>query len=277
MISFENFHCPHCGAEIRLSDNAKSLVCDGTNKTHCYDLSSSGYVNLAPPFQSGSGDSKEAVRSRTRFLESGGYAKVCEAIVEKVNKYRSGGLVVDAGCGEGYYTNNIAKSYGGDVVGFDLSKYGVEYAAKSARRQGITNSFFAVGSVFSIPIKDDSADGVVNIFAPCVEEEYARILKKGGVLITAGAGENHLIGLKRAIYDTTYKNTEREDMPKGMTLAEETTVSFLLALEDKELISALFSMTPYYYRTSEADLKKLSELEKLETEIEVKIKIFRKD
>ena len=38
------------------------------------------------------------------------------------------------------------------------------------------------------------------------EEEYARILKKGGVLITAGAGENHLIGLKRAIYDTTYKN-----------------------------------------------------------------------
>lgn len=277
MITFEKFRCPHCGAEMRLSDNAKSLICGGVNKKHCYDLSSSGYVNFAPPSQSGSGDSKEAVRSRTQFLESGGYAKVCEEIVETVNKYCCGGLVVDAGCGEGYYTNSIAKNYSGNVVGFDLSKHGVEYAAKSARRQGITNSFFAVGSVFSIPINDSSADGVVNIFAPCVEEEYARILKKGGVLITAGAGENHLIGLKRAIYDTTYKNTEREDMPKGMTLLEEKTVAFVLSIENRELISALFSMTPYYYRTSEADLKKLSMLDRLDTEIEVKIKIFSKD
>ena len=277
MISFENFRCPHCGAEIRLNEKGKSLVCDGLGKKHCYDLSSSGYVNFAPPSQSGSGDSKEAVRSRTSFLESGGYAKVCAAITDTVNKYCCGGLVVDAGCGEGYYTNNIAKGYNGEVVGFDLSKHGVEYASKSAHRQGIMNSFFAVGSVFSIPIADSSADGVVNIFAPCVESEYSRILKKSGVLITAGAGENHLLGLKKAIYDTTYKNTEREDMPKGMSLVEEITVAYMLSLEEKILISALFSMTPYYYRTSDADLKKLSELERLDTEVDVKIKIFRKN
>lgn len=277
MISFENFRCPHCGSEMRLNETKKSLVCDGTSKRHCYDLSASGYVNFAPPSQSGSGDSKEAVRSRTGFLESGGYAKVCEAVTRAVNKYCHGGLVLDAGCGEGYYTNNIARAYFGDVVGFDLSKHGVEYASKSARRQGITNSFFAVGSVFSMPVADGAADGVVNIFAPCVEEEYARILKKGGVLITAEAGENHLLGLKKAIYDTTYKNAEREDMPKGMTLVEEETVAYVLSIEDKALISALFSMTPYYYRTSEADFKKLSMLERLDTEVEVKIKIFRKD
>ena len=277
MVSFENFHCPHCKAEIIWGNSGKSLVCNGEKKHHCFDLSSSGYVNFSLPSQSGSGDSKEAVRSRTRFLESGGYSPICNTVSELVNKYCHGGLVVDAGCGEGYYTNSIAKNYGGDVIGFDLSKFGVEYASKSARRQNVSNSFFAVSSVFTLPIKSETCDGVVNIFAPCVEGEYARVLKKGGVLIVAGAGEDHLLGLKKAIYDTTYKNTEREDMPQGMMLVEERSVKFILKLDGKEDISDLFSMTPYYYRTSEADLKKMEALEELETEIDVKIKIFRKD
>lgn len=277
MISFDSFVCPHCGAPIGINESGKSLVCFGNVKKHCFDLASSGYVNLAPPSQSGSGDSKEAIRSRTRFLESGGYSPIRDAIVDKVKKYCKGGTVIDAGCGEGYYTNSIAQCYDGDVIGFDLSKFGVENAAKTARRKSIQNAFLAVSSVFTMPVADESADAVVNIFAPCVEEEYTRVLKKGGVLITAGAGEDHLLGLKRAIYDTTYKNTEREDMPEGLVLVEETNVSFELFIEQKELISDLFSMTPYYYRTSESDMKKLTELENLKTEIDVKIKIFRKD
>lgn len=277
MISFDSFVCPHCGAPIGINENGKSLVCRGSTKKHCFDLASSGYVNLAPPSQSGSGDSKEAIRSRTRFLESGGYSPIRDAVVDKVKKYCGGGLVIDAGCGEGYYTNAVAQAYNGDVMGFDLSKFGVENAAKTARRKSIKNAFFAVSSVFTMPIADESADAVVNIFAPCVEEEYTRVLKKGGVLITVGAGEDHLLGLKHAIYDTTYKNSEREDMPEGLCLVEEIRVAFELFIEQKELILDLFSMTPYYYRTSESDMKKLAELENLKTEIDVKIKIFRKD
>ena len=276
MISLENFRCPHCGESLALSENQKSVVCKGTAKRHCFDLSSSGYVNLAPPSQSGSGDSKEAVRSRTDFLESGGYLPVSREITSLVSKYCRGGLVVDAGCGEGYYTNNVAKEYGGDVVGFDLSKFGVEYAAKSAKRKQISNVFFAVSSVYTLPLADNCADGIVNIFAPCVESEYARVLKTGGVLITAEAGENHLLGLKEAIYDNAYKNNGREDMPTGMELVEEKDVRFNLVLDDKKLIKALFSMTPYYYRTNEADMKKLESLERLETSVDVKIKIFCK-
>ena len=262
---------------MELSENGKSLVCKGEKKRHCFDLASSGYVNFAPPSHSGSGDSKEAVRSRTAFLESDSYLKISNAVTESVLKYCSGGAVIDAGCGEGYYTNNIAAAYSGDVIGFDLSKFGADHAAKSARNKKNENSFFAVGSVFTLPIKDESVDAVVNIFAPCVESEYSRILKKGGALITAGAGENHLLGLKEAIYDTTYKNAERDDMPKGLTLAEEKRVSYVLKLTDKELIMALFSMTPYFYRTDEKGLKRLLELDALETEIDVLLKIYRKE
>ena len=277
MISFESFVCPHCGGKLGLNETGKSLVCNGEGKKHCFDLSSSGYVNFAPPSQSGSGDSKEAVRSRTRFLNSEAYAPIRDAVVALVKKYCCGGVVIDAGCGEGYYTNSIAQAYGGDVIGFDLSKFGVENAAKTAKRNSVENSFFGVGSVFSMPIADGCADAVVNIFAPCVEAEYSRVLNSQGVLITAGAGENHLLGLKRAIYDTTYKNTERDDMPQGLALVEEQTVAFDLALEGNEIILDLFSMTPYYYRTSESDMKKLSALDTLKTEIDVKIKVYRKE
>ena len=61
-----------------------------------------------------------------------------------------------------------------------------------------------------------------------------------------------------------------------MELLEEKSVTFVLSLEEKSLISDLFSMTPYYYRTGEEDMKKLNSLERLDTEIDVKIKIFRR-
>jgi 23S rRNA (guanine745-N1)-methyltransferase len=66
-------------------------------------------------------------------------------------------------------------------------------------------------------------------------------------------------------------------MPKGLTLAEEKRVSYVLKLTDKELIMALFSMTPYFYRTDEKGLKRLLELDALETEIDVILKIYRKE
>ncbi|MBQ7292654.1 MAG: methyltransferase domain-containing protein [Clostridia bacterium] len=278
MIDLSKYlRCPHCGAPMRVTENQKSAVCDGAAKKHCFDFSSSGYLNFSTPSQSASGDSKEAVRSRTAFLESDSYLGISESITDSVLKHCNGGLVIDAGCGEGYYTNNIAQKYNGDVIGFDLSKYGVEHAAKAARKKAISNSFFAVGSVFELPVGGECADAVVNIFAPCVEKEYARVMKKGGVLITAGAGEDHLLGLKKAIYDTTYKNTERDDMPKDLKLLEEKRVSYLLKLDNNELISSLFSMTPYFYRTGESGFKRLAELDSLETEIDVVIKIFRKE
>lgn len=276
MISFDSFRCPVCRAKMEITNDFKSVICKGEAKAHCFDFSKSGYVNFAPPSQSGSGDSKEAVRSRTVFLESDGYLPVCNKIVSFVNKYCHGGLVIDAGCGEGYYTNKIAKAYSGDVIGFDLSKFGADNGAKRARQDKIENSFFAVGSVFSLPVADSVADGIVNIFAPCVEEEYNRVLKDGGVLIIAGAGEDHLIGLKSALYEEIYKNTEREDMPKGLKLVEEAVVEYDLSLSESSMIMALFSMTPYYYRTSESDVKKLEALNELNTKIQVKIKVYKK-
>ena len=264
--------CPVCGAS-RCKEE-KSYYCDSP-KRHCFDISSSGHANLCPGKSTG-GDDKRAVKSRSEFLNLGYYEPISNKIVELLLSFNVGSSVVDAGCGEGYYTNNIAQQTGAHTYGFDLSKEAIISASKSAKRKGIANAHFFVGGIYDLPIKTGSADAIVNIFAPCAEEEFTRALKNDGRLIVVTAGKNHLLGLKKAIYENVYTNEERADMPKNMLLDGKHTVSYIAKIDGAEAIRNLFSMTPYSYRTSEKDMQKLYALETLETEIEVDIFVYRK-
>jgi len=267
--------CPHCNGSLSLVEGTcASLVCDGA-KRHCFDLSSSGYVNFAPPAQSGGGDSPDAVRARESFLSRGFYEKIREAVYEAALEYGvGGGLLVDAGCGEGYYSQRMGESF--CVFGADISKSAVNIASKRAKREGADKIFYSVASVFSLPIKDKSATVVTNIFAPCVEAEYGRILDDDGALIVAYAGEEHLSGLKSVLYDNVRKNQERADMPVNMERVGEKRVRFNIRLENQEDIKSLFAMTPYYWRTSIDDAQRLYGLNELETEIDVIVAVYKK-
>ncbi len=257
---------------MTLSPDSRSAFCTGARR-HCFDFSKEGYLSF--PGSSG-GDSKSAVDARRSFLSKGYYAPAAIAVADAVSKYLSpGATVIDAGCGEGYYTSLIADRTGA-ALGFDLSKFACSAAAKSAKREGKESLMYATASVFALPVKDSSADGVVNIFAPCAESEYARVLKAGGYLFVVGAGKEHLMGLKRAIYDDVYENGERADLPSDMEHIERITSRHEIEVEGREDIEALFSMTPYYWRTSESDRDKLTALEILRTEIEFEINIYRK-
>lgn len=258
-----------------VSENGASLVCMGA-KRHCYDFSSSGYVNLCPPSGSGGGDSKEAVRARTAFLDTGLYEPVAKGLCDMLAKYcPDGGLAVDAGCGEGYYSA-FAAECGFSIFGADLSKFAVDAAAKRATRRGLDNAFFAAASVFALPLADSSADAVINVFAPCAEREYARVLCDGGVLVVAWAGERHLLGLKRAIYDSAYENVGRADLPTCLEQLCETHVIYETELVGSEQIMNLFSMTPYYWRTSPSDKEKLCGMQRLTTEVDVVLSVYGK-
>lgn len=266
--------CPHCKGSLSLVEKGcASLVCDGAKK-HCFDLSSSGYVNFALPSQSGGGDSPEAVKAREEFLALGLYAPIREAVYQSAVEYGKGGLLVDAGCGEGYYSQRMSESF--YVFGADISKSAVNTAAKRAKREGANKVFYSVASVFELPIKDGSASVVTNIFAPCAEVEYNRILADDGVLVAAYAGEDHLLGLKEILYDSVRKNQERADMPVDMERVAERRVSFDIELDGSENIKRLFSMTPYYWRTSSEDAQKLYELDHLKTKVDVIVAVYKK-
>ena len=271
----EGLVCPCCASRLYLKEGTNSLFCGGA-KPHCYDISSSGHINFALR-HSGGGDSKEAVRSRRDFLDTGAYKRVADAISDILCELLPNDAhVVDAGCGEGYYSSIIAER-GFAVSGFDLSKEAVIAASKRAKRDGLESTLFGVASVYELPLASEASDAVVNIFAPCVEDEYARVLKSGGYLLVAYAGAEHLMGLKRAIYDTTYENEGRADMPSRLRLVDERRIKYDIRLDTTESIMNLFSMTPYYWRTSEADKHKLSALSELETTVDIIIAIYKKD
>lgn len=274
--------CPICKAGFSLQGVEKeqgsvSLICHGMAKRHCYDLSSSGYVNFMPPGHTDGGDAKAAVRARTDFLNTGLYATAAEALGKTLQKYvpSSDGIVLDAGCGEGYYTQLLAQS-GYSCLGFDLSKAAVDASAKRMARSECGNGFFGVGSVFELPVADESCAAIVNVFAPCAEDEFLRALRPNGILLVAYAGPEHLMGLKRAIYDTTKENDTRADLPKKMEQIDEVRVRYSIFLDSQEQIQNLFAMTPYYWRTSPSDSEKLRGLTHLETEVDMIFAVYRK-
>lgn len=264
----EFLKCPVCGAPLNRDE--KVCRCTGA-KVHCFDFAKSGYLNLSGP-RGGEGDLKDAVRARRLFLDAGYYQPLCDRVDALLTDCGVTSFL-DAGCGEGYYTNRLAMHR--DGVGIDLSRAGIEVASKRAKAQE-SRAGFAVASLFSMPVADGAVDGVVNLFAPCAEQEFLRVLKPGGVLLLVGAGERHLMGLKQVLYDDPYLNPGRADLPKSMEQISSERLTYTVTVEGQEQIEALFSMTPYYWRTSEADHAKLKGLERLTTEVDFDILLFRK-
>jgi 23S rRNA (guanine745-N1)-methyltransferase len=213
------------------------------------------------------------VLARRAFLDAGFYQPLSDRINQLLLE-NTAKLVLDAGSGEGYYTNRMAIDR--NVLGIDLSRDGVDYAARRAKQNG-TSAAFAVASLFELPVADRSMDAVVNVFAPCAETEFCRVLKDGGHLIVVGAGERHLMGLKKAIYDNPYVNPGRADLPEHMALIGRECLRYEITVEGRELIEALFSMPPYYWRTSMRDKQKLELLESLTTEVDFDIFHFCKE
>lgn len=272
--------CPLCGAPVQISPDGRSLLCRGP-KTHCYDGGGGGYLPLAPR-HSGGGDSKIAVQQRTAFLSKGYYQPVADALCDQLaERLPPTAVVLDAGCGEGYYTNRMA-ARGLTVLGVDLSKFAVDAAARAAGRTRVdapSQTVFAVGSVFALPVRDASIDAVTNVFAPCAPDEYARVLTDGGYLIVVSAGAEHLLGLKQCIYDDPYLNEPRRDLPtpaSGLTLVDQQTVCYDICVTGHEDLEALFSMTPYYWRTSPEGHERLARVDTLTTSVAFDLYIYQK-
>ncbi len=265
------FTCPICKERFEKSGN--SLVCQ--NK-HCFDLSKRGYVNLLRPSKSGSirhGDDKLMVESRKNFLNAGFYAPLLDAITEILReKAPEKATVLDAGCGEGYYTVGIKNALQTEAVyGIDVSRDAIH--AASLRDKSLR---LAVASIFDLPVPDNSIDILLNLFAPYDSAEFSRVLKKDGLLVRAFPAERHLWELKCAVYDTPYENEIDTLSLEGFTMTDKKSISFPLNLTTQTDIDALFKMTPYYYKTSREGQARLSALQALQTHAEFYLVVYQK-
>ena len=266
--------CPKCGGKLDFDGN--SYRCE---KRHTYDRARSGYVNFLMPDQMNSklpGDNKLMVNARKSFLSKGYYSKLMEKFCGAVKKYApENAVILDAGCGEGYYTVNMAKAVpDAFIMGTDISKTAVDAAAKRGKADNASNLLFSVSSVFHLPVESSSCNMLTTLFAPYCAEEFLRVLRPDGVMIMVIPSERHLIQLKEAVYDEPYLNEVKDFELEGFTLEEHINVADKIKLDSTEDILNLFSMTPYYYKTGEDGHKKLSALSSLETEIGFEILIY---
>ncbi|MBQ7006098.1 MAG: methyltransferase domain-containing protein, partial [Clostridia bacterium] len=250
--------CPVC--KKPLIKKERSFLCENG---HCFDISKEGYVNLLHgKNKSGSliGDNRDMALSRRDFLSKGYFSALSEGLIGMIKEYTEGTPVLcDICCGEGWYGEQVRNSINCELISFDISK---EMLRLCAKRKSSDLCFVANGS--SIPLESESVDLAFHLFAPFQEKEFSRIIKKGGTILTAVAGENHLFELKELLYDTPYKNDEAPPVTESLTLKEKRKFTKKVTLTSKDDIQALFRMTPYYYHTSDKDKAKIESLESLE-------------
>ena len=258
--------CPVCGE--KLTKNERTYICE---KSHCFDTAKEGYVNLLTgKHKAGEliGDNRDMARARRTFLEKGYYDFLADELCKYINKNDN---LLDISCGEGYYTDYMRIKTGADVSGFDISKEMIRLAAKKYKEIN-----FFVANITRIPVESECIDVAVQICAPFSEKEFARILKKDGILLSVVPGKRHLWGLKELLYENPYENNEDLSEYECLTKTDSITINSKVILSGQEEIMSLFAMTPYYYKTGERDRLKLQNKNSLTTELEFIIRKFVK-
>ena len=263
--------CPLCQTALTLSD--KIFRCDNN---HCFDLAKEGYVNLLPVQHKKSkqpGDNKAMVRARREFLEQGFYQPLIDKLTALQRHYLPANEaynLLDAGCGEGYYTHQH-KTEHNCVYGVDIAKEAVKIAAKKYR-----NCHFSVGTLSQLPFANDFFAWMVSIYAPILDTEFNRVLSSGGYLITVTPAENHLHELKAVIYQQAQQHDMEKSPISSLELIAQERLNYQMDFANSQQVLDLLAMTPFAFKASNEALAKLKALASFSCQADFDIRVYKK-
>jgi 23S rRNA (guanine745-N1)-methyltransferase len=195
--------CPVRDCHMALTRQERILACP---RGHSFDVARSGYINLLQPQDRRSkqpGDSRAAVAARRRLHDRGLTKPLLDAI-EKMIAPSSNGVLLDAGCGEGFYLGTLADHTGVEAHGVDISVPAIDAAAK---RYPACEWIVANADRF-LPYADRSFSTVLSITARMNSSEFRRVLRDDGQLLIALAAPDDLIELRGQGRDRVARTVE---------------------------------------------------------------------
>ena len=260
--------CPICGELLTKQDKSYRCV-----NNHSFDIARQGHVNLLPVQQKRSlnpGDTAQQVVSRRAFLDGGFYAPIRDALCALAKDHGCQGPILDIGCGEGYYSAGLAEALGAELLGLDISKEAVRYAAGRYK-----TATWICASAAHLPVKDQSVGLLTSLFALTMPEEFKRVLRQDGAYIQVLAAEDHLLGLKNIIYPELH-HKEKFSTPEipGFRLVESRSLRFTFTVEGEQ-VQNLLSMTPHVYRISKEGAENLRKTQTLTDTASCVLNLYR--
>lgn len=270
-----SYSCPLCDSSLAQRNN--SYHC---NNNHSFDIAKEGYVNLMPVQHKRSkhpGDNKEMMQARRHFLEKSYYQPLQEKVAQLCVHYLQGSQhkLLDIGCGEGYYTNEVAsqlinRNAKAITYGLDISKVAIRYAAKR-----YPNCQFSVASSTRLPFEESSLSAVLKIYAPCNPTELKRVVHSEGVLITVTPGARHLYQLREKLYETVKLHDEKPDEFEGFKLEKVEKLSYTMTLKNGDA-DKLLQMTPFAWKADSTLRQLLATAKSFDCDADFIIQIYRR-
>ena len=228
--------CPVRGCHMALLREACRLLCA---RGHSFDIARSGYINLLQPQERRSrqpGDTAHAVAARRRLHASGVTQPLLNAIAGILSASPSD-VVLDAGCGDGFYLGTLARQTGFNAHGIDISIPAVHAAARSYPEC----QWIVANADRFVPYADRSFSIVLSITARMNAGEFRRVLRDDGRLLVALPAPNDLIEIRGAGRDRVTRTIDT--FASGFTLIDQrraTTTAELDAAAAGDLLLSIY-------------------------------------
>jgi len=268
-IKSAQYRCPLCQQDLALVD--KSYRC---SKNHSFDLAKQGYVNLLPvqfKHSKQPGDNKAMVQARRAFLDKGFYQPLVDAMLALYSEYAdTSGNVFDAGCGEGFYTHQHKNKHN-SVYGVDIAKETIKIAAKR-----YTDCSFSVATLSDLPFVNEYFAWIYSVYAPILETEFTRILKKEGYLLTISPAENHLFELKDLIYRQATKHDVSKSPIEKLSLLSEQRLNYPMSFDNSDDLLNLLAMTPFAFKATPELIEQLKNKKEFTCQADFVLRLYKK-
>ena len=228
--------CPVRGCRMALRREARRLLCD---RGHSFDIARSGYINLLQPQErrsSDPGDSAAAVAARRRLHDSGVTGALQKAIAEMMAASPSD-VVLDAGCGDGFYLGTAARQTPFSAHGIDISVPAVDAAA----RRYSECEWIVTNADRFVPYADRSFSIIMSVTSRMNAREFRRVLGEDGRLLVALPAPEDLVELRGTGRDRTARTVET--FARDFTLVHRhrvTTVEDLSAAAVKDVLLSIY-------------------------------------